>query len=136
MTVMPKTSSMSWLRALGPVASVTARSGRFPWRKSSACEPESAGWTRSQRDLTSERLNVAVRSAWSSTAGPDRRRLTTECVESALVGVGTPRWAALLAGSPSRLSAVWPAEKLGPRSDIDLVPAQRQDLDQDRHARR
>src|SRR6187431_2915193 len=38
-----------------------------------------------KRDLTSERLNVAIRSEWSSTAGPDRRRLITECVESALV---------------------------------------------------
>ncbi|HEX7209533.1 MAG TPA: [protein-PII] uridylyltransferase [Propionibacteriaceae bacterium] len=73
-----------------------------------------------KRDLTSERLNVAIRSGWSFAAGPDRRRLITECVESALVelyaDVGGPASGAALAavGSLAR-------RELGPRSDIDLV---------------
>ncbi|MFL6064268.1 MAG: [protein-PII] uridylyltransferase [Friedmanniella sp.] len=73
-----------------------------------------------KRDLTNERLNVAIRSAWSSTAGPDRRRSLTSCVENALVElyaeVGGPDTGTALAcvGSLAR-------RELGPRSDLDLV---------------
>ncbi|HEY5821198.1 MAG TPA: [protein-PII] uridylyltransferase [Propionibacteriaceae bacterium] len=61
-----------------------------------------------------------MRSAWSSTAGPDRRRLMTSCVEGPLVELyaeasGPSAGVALAAvGSLAR-------RELGPRSDIDLV---------------
>ncbi|HSU34594.1 MAG TPA: [protein-PII] uridylyltransferase [Propionibacteriaceae bacterium] len=61
-----------------------------------------------------------MRSGWETTAGPDRRRLVTECIESALVELyaeaGGPTTGVALAsvGSLAR-------QELGPRSDIDLV---------------
>ena len=36
------------VKSAGPAASVTARSGLYPWTTSSACVRESAGWTRSE----------------------------------------------------------------------------------------
>ncbi|HZA03235.1 MAG TPA: [protein-PII] uridylyltransferase, partial [Propionibacteriaceae bacterium] len=61
-----------------------------------------------------------MRSGWETTAGPDRRRSVTECVESVLAelyaAAGAPDGGVALAavGSLAR-------RELGPRSDLDLV---------------
>ncbi|MFC7624139.1 [protein-PII] uridylyltransferase [Microlunatus sp. GCM10028923] len=74
-----------------------------------------------KRDLTTERLGVAIRSSWATTAGPDRRRSVARLVEDFLIDLygsaaGTDRRGVALAavGSLAR-------RELGPRSDIDLV---------------